>query len=51
MFLTHLLDIYRRWRRYNDSVRELNRLGDRELADIGITRGDIPRVALETAEY
>jgi glutamate-1-semialdehyde 2,1-aminomutase len=30
--------------------RELNRLGDRELADIGITRGNIPRAAWENSE-
>lgn len=35
----------RAWRRYNQSMRELSRLGDRELADIGISRSDIPRVA------
>jgi len=51
MILTHLLGVYRQWRRYNDSIRELNRLGDRELADIGITRGDIPRVAWESSEH
>jgi len=50
MFLTHLVAIFQQWRRYNESLRELNRLGDRELADIGITRGDIPRVAWESAE-
>ena len=33
------------WKRYNRSVSELNRLGDRELADIGISRSDIQRVA------
>jgi uncharacterized protein YjiS (DUF1127 family) len=37
------------WRRYNASLRELSQLGDRELADIGIQRSDIPRVAWETA--
>ena len=35
----------REWNRYNQSLSELNRLGDRELADIGISRSDIPRVA------
>jgi uncharacterized protein YjiS (DUF1127 family) len=50
MFLTHLVGVYRQWRRYNQSLRELNRLGDRELADIGITRGDIPRVAWDSSE-
>ena len=35
----------RAWRRHNQSMRELSRLGYRELADIGISRSDIPRVA------
>ena len=51
MFLSHLVGVYQQWRRYNNSLRELNRLGDRELADIGITRGDIPRVAWENSEH
>ncbi|HVX99356.1 MAG TPA: DUF1127 domain-containing protein [Pseudorhodoplanes sp.] len=47
MFLSHLLHLLRRWRQYDANVRELSRLGDRELADIGITRSDIARVAWE----
>jgi uncharacterized protein YjiS (DUF1127 family) len=39
----------REWKRYNRSLSELNRLGDRELADIGISRSDIPRVARTAA--
>ena len=39
------------WRRYNDSLRELYQLGDRELADIGISRSDIPRVAWDAATH
>jgi uncharacterized protein YjiS (DUF1127 family) len=35
----------REWKRYNRSLSELSRLGDRELADIGISRSDIPQVA------
>jgi uncharacterized protein YjiS (DUF1127 family) len=50
MFLSHLIGVLQQWRRYNNSLRELDRLGDRELADLGITRGDIPRVAWETSE-
>jgi len=38
------------WRRYNASLRELYQLGDRELADIGITRSDIPRIAWDAAD-
>jgi uncharacterized protein YjiS (DUF1127 family) len=37
------------WKRYNTSLRELSQLGDRELADIGISRSDIPRIAWENA--
>ena len=51
MLLSHLVDIFRQWRRYNESLRELNRLADRELADIGMTRGDIPRVAWNNSEH
>jgi len=35
----------REWKRYNQSVNELSRLDDRSLADIGISRSDIQRVA------
>lgn len=37
------------WKRYNQSLSELSRLGDRELADIGISRSDIARVAWNAA--
>jgi uncharacterized protein YjiS (DUF1127 family) len=33
------------WRRYRETVRELSQFSDQELADIGITRCDIARVA------
>jgi uncharacterized protein YjiS (DUF1127 family) len=48
MFAT-LVRFIREWKRYNRSLSELNRLGDRELADIGISRSDIPRVAWTAA--
>jgi uncharacterized protein YjiS (DUF1127 family) len=51
--LTMLVAIIRfleSWRRYNASLRELSQLGDRELADIGISRSDIPRVAWDAAD-
>jgi uncharacterized protein YjiS (DUF1127 family) len=47
--LSHLIGTFRAWRRYETSVRELSRLGDRELADIGLSRSEIPRVAWENA--
>jgi uncharacterized protein YjiS (DUF1127 family) len=34
------------YRRYRQVVRELNALDSRDLADLGITRGDIHAVAL-----
>jgi len=37
------------WKRYGLAIQELSQLNDRELADIGITRGDIPRIAWEHA--
>lgn len=33
------------WRRYRDALRELSRLTDRELNDIGINRVDIEAIA------
>ncbi len=39
----------REWKHYNQSLNELSRLGDRELADIGISRSDIYRVAWNAA--
>lgn len=41
----NLVRLFQAWKRYNQSVNELSRLGDRELADIGISRSDIQRVA------
>ncbi|MEJ2374232.1 MAG: DUF1127 domain-containing protein [Pseudolabrys sp.] len=43
--LASIIRFFREWRRYQRSLSELNRLGDRELADIGISRSDIQRVA------
>jgi uncharacterized protein YjiS (DUF1127 family) len=50
MFLSHVIRFLRTWRRYNQSLRELSRLGDRELADIGLARADIPTVAWTSAQ-
>jgi len=36
---------YRNWRLYRETVNELNRLSNRELSDIGISRSEIPYVA------
>jgi uncharacterized protein YjiS (DUF1127 family) len=50
MLLTNLIRLLRRWRRYQQGVRELSRLDDRELADIGVTRSDISAVAWQAAQ-
>ncbi|MET0600135.1 MAG: DUF1127 domain-containing protein [Mesorhizobium sp.] len=36
---------YRKWRRYRDTLNELNRLSNRELNDLGIARGNIEQIA------
>jgi uncharacterized protein YjiS (DUF1127 family) len=45
MILAKLIRLYRAWRNYERSMSELTRLDDRELADIGISRAEIPAVA------
>jgi uncharacterized protein YjiS (DUF1127 family) len=37
------------WKRYNRTVSELQSLTNRELADLGIARSDIMRIAREAA--
>jgi uncharacterized protein YjiS (DUF1127 family) len=41
--------LYQAWKRHESVRRELSHLTDRELADIGITRSDIERIASEEA--
>lgn len=36
---------YSAWRKYRQTVNELSRMTDRELADLGIGRGEIANVA------
>ena len=50
MILSRFIRLLRTWWRYNESVRELARLNDRELADIGITRSEIPAVAWHNSD-
>src|SRR6266403_1788309 len=49
VMLAAFINFLRAWKRYNASLNELYQLGDRELADIGITRSDIPRIAWDNA--
>jgi uncharacterized protein YjiS (DUF1127 family) len=49
MIVTLVLAKLRTWKRCRDTVRELSRLSDRDLADLGISRFDIDSVARGTA--
>jgi uncharacterized protein YjiS (DUF1127 family) len=49
--LLSIISFFKSWKRYGVAVDELSHLSDRELADIGITRGDIPRIAWEQAKH
>lgn len=49
MFLAKFLRDYRTWRRYRASVRELSKLDDHTLADIGISRSEIEAIAWRSA--
>ncbi|MBO6813446.1 MAG: DUF1127 domain-containing protein [Rhizobiaceae bacterium] len=40
-----LINSYRKWRNYRRTVSELSALSNRELDDLGITRGEIRFVA------
>jgi uncharacterized protein YjiS (DUF1127 family) len=42
--LSPVLRFFQNWKRYGLAMQELSQLSDRELADIGITRSDIPRI-------
>ena len=44
----NLIRSYSNWRRYRDTVNELNQLSTRELNDLGISRADIPFVARQS---
>ena len=46
-----LIGRYQRWRRYRTTVRELQNLTARELSDLGISRGDIHRVARQASAF
>lgn len=45
MFVTYILSKIRAYRLYRQTVNALSELTDRELADLGIARLDIARVA------
>ena len=45
MIVSVMLAKLRSWMRYRETLRELERLSDRDLADLGIARADIEGVA------
>ena len=45
MFINKVIKFLRNWRQSCQGVRELSQLNDRELADLGLIRSDISRVA------
>ena len=47
---TSIARLFHAWKRYDAIRRELSHLSDRELADIGITRSDIERIAADHAQ-
>ncbi len=47
--INSMYENFRRWRRYRTTARELSHLSSHELKDLGITRGDIGRLAREAA--
>jgi uncharacterized protein YjiS (DUF1127 family) len=49
MIISRFIRLVRSWWRYNESIRELHRLSDRELADIGVSRSEIATVAWQNA--
>jgi uncharacterized protein YjiS (DUF1127 family) len=42
--------LFHAWKRHAAVTQELSHLTDRELADIGITRSDIDRIAADHAQ-
>jgi uncharacterized protein YjiS (DUF1127 family) len=49
MFIANIIRKINSWMRYRRNLVELGRLTDRELADIGIARQDLNRMAWEAA--
>jgi uncharacterized protein YjiS (DUF1127 family) len=49
MILSHLIHALRAWRLYRRGVRELSKLSDLELTDIGLVRSDIHSAAWHSA--
>ena len=42
---------YARWQKYQRALNELELMSDRDLADLGVSRYDIKRIARDAAGY
>ena len=49
LMFASIVHLFQMWRRYADATRELSGLSDRELADIGVNRSEIQRLAWQHA--
>jgi len=49
MLIAKLVRWFRMWSKYQQGIRELSQLDDRELADIGISRSEITQIAWQDA--
>jgi uncharacterized protein YjiS (DUF1127 family) len=51
MFITLILKRLAAWKRYRSNLRELGQLTDRELEDIGLSRGNVDYAARMSAGF
>ena len=51
MSIKSLVSWIESWRRYRCAVSELHQLSDRDLAELGMTRGEIAAVARQSAGF
>lgn len=47
----NIVNGFKNWRKYRETYSELSRLNKRELADLGIDRADIHKVARQAVGY
>jgi uncharacterized protein YjiS (DUF1127 family) len=51
MFIRKIITFIRNWQQSYQGVWELSQLNDQELADLGLIRSDISRVAHESSRH
>ena len=51
MLIASSIALVRRYARYRSELTSISQLDERTLRDIGISRGDIPRVAWDNSEH